>query len=155
MNEYIEKVTKGEPVNKVDFLYGKHKILWGILSEWEDHVSEELIDDEIKIASLLQKEAVMERMGYKTGEIDGACFACQASTDFEKKNCMNLLVTMADSCSACPFEWTDECGRSELRCHEVYSAWLWASGEEKKKLAKMIRNMPLKEGAEKLYNIIE
>lgn len=65
MNEYIEKVMKGEPVNKVDFLYGKHKILWGILSEWEGLVNEEWVSEKIKVASLLQKEAVMERMDMK------------------------------------------------------------------------------------------
>lgn len=81
--------------------------------------------------------------------INNACFACWANRVFKNNNYISL------SCDTCPLKWTDRDGNPSDSCHMIYFAWRQEVGEEKKRLAKMIRDMPLKDEAKLFYNIVE
>lgn len=143
----IYELAKAGKIVKVNFLHGEHNRLWGILSEWEGN-GENLYEQEERSAE--KKEDTVVSMGYELGEIDQSCFACEA---MDILAFANLDVDIR--CTVCPLKWTDEFGNPSSGCGDIYRAWQRKFGEEKKKLARMIRDMPLKNEAELFYNIVE
>lgn len=144
MNKIYELAKAGKIV-KVDFTYIRHMGMWEILGKWEGTK-----DDENQVcASVKKKIAVLEDMGFIPEIIDGGCFACWASHAFGRIN----KIFHINCHTVCPLKWTNRNGDPSPTCHDIYHAWCRASGEEKKKLAKMIRDMPLKDEAELFYNI--
>lgn len=143
----IYELARADKIVKVNFLHGEHKRLWGILGEWEGNT--ENLYEQIK-CSVEKKEDTVIGMGYEVGEIDRSCFACEA---------MNILAFVNPDvnirCTICPLKWTDEFGNPSTGCGYIYRAWKREFGEEKKRLARMIRDMPLKKDAELFYNIVE
>lgn len=141
MKNIIELAKKGKFV-KVDFPHIRHVLMWETLSEWEGEKNS-------VCASVKKKIAVLEDMGFIPEIIDSGCFACWADHTFAR---INKIFHM--NChTTCPLKWTDKNGNSSDTCHDIYHAWVHASGEKKKKFARMIRDMPLKDEAELLYNI--
>lgn len=151
MKNIIELAKAGKIV-KVNFLHGEHKKLWGILGEWEGN-KENLYEQED--CSAKKKEDTVVGMGYEVGEIDRSCFACEAMGILAFANPNFVNPNMGICCDNCPLKWTDEFGNPSDGCGYIYCAWLDAYGEDKKKLARMIRDMPLKDEAELFYNIVE
>ena len=143
----IIKLAKAGKFVKVTFLHGEHKKLWGILGEWEGN-KENLYEQEDCSAEM--KEETVVGMGYEVGEIDRSCFACEAVSTLAFAN-----LNMGICCDNCPLKWTDEFGNPSDGCGYIYRAWQREFGEDKKKLARMIRDMPLKENVELFYNIVE
>lgn len=131
-------------VIKVDFLYGKHVEMWNILSEWEGDGANPF---ERGIYTDLKKQEVIEKIGY--GDKIHSFFACHATENFKKINRHTL-----NSCYICPLEWTDTNGNRCSHCTTIYHKWREAEGKEKKRLAKMISNMPLADDAKLFYNIV-
>ena len=131
MKNIYELAKEGKFV-KVDFPHIKHVLMWETLSEWEGAKN-----DEYQVNASVRKK------------IDGGCFACWADHTFAR---INKIFHM--NChTTCPLKWTDRNGNPSDTCHDIYQAWVHASGEKKKRLARMIRDMPLKDEAELLYNI--
>lgn len=145
MKNIYELARAGEIV-KVNFLHGEHKRLWGILGKWGGN-EENLYEQEDCSAEM--KEETVVGMGYEVEEIDNSCFACEAM------NILGFANPDVDArCDSCPLKWTDEFGNPSDGCGYIYRAWLDAYGEDKKRLARMIRDMPLKKDAELFYNIV-
>ena len=141
----IYELAKAGKFVKVDFPHIRHVLMWETLSEWEGAKNYKYQVN----ASVRKKIAVLEDMGFIPEIIDGGCFACWADHAFAR---INKIFHM--NCHAtCPLKWTDKNGNPSDTCHDIYQAWIHASGEKKKRLAKMIRDMPLKDEAELLYNI--
>lgn len=144
----IYELAKAGKIVKVNFLHGEHKKMWGILGEWEGN--RENLYEQVK-CSVKKKEDIVVGMGYEAGEIKHSCFACEAEDLLEFAN-SNANI----HCDKfCPFQWTDEFGNPFSDCQDIYLAWQQETGEEKKRLARMIMNMPLKDEAELFYNIVE
>ena len=143
----IIKLAKAGKIVKVNFLHGEHKKLWGILGEWEGN-KENLYEQED--CSTEMKEETVVGMGYEVEEIDRSCFACEATSILAFAN-----PNMGICCDNCPLKWTDEFRNPSDGCGYIYRAWQREFGEDKKRLARMIMNMPLKEDAELFYNIVE
>lgn len=139
--EYIVMLAKEGKIEKVDFLHRDHKKMWGILGEWEGDTKE--------YYSIKKKRDIIADMGYDIGDIACSCFACEAKLNLAVDNLRTF------TCIACPLRWTDEYGNPSDNCNNIYLAWRQEAGEEKKRLAKMIRDMPLKDEAELFYNIVE
>lgn len=152
MNEHIKKFTRCRNINKVDFPYKDHKAMWDILSRWKGKYSL----DETKVAEAIirKKRDALKQLGYKNF-IPGSCLACDANATFRLNNLNKKTVIGAYSCDSCPIGWTNNIGVPVCTCHQIYEMWENRNGKQKQELAKMIRDMPLKEGIEKLYNIIE
>lgn len=142
----IYELARAGKIVKVNFLHGEHKKLWGILGEWEGN--EENLYEQEEYSTEMKEETVVG-MGYEVGEIDRACFACEATSTLAFAN-----PNMGIWCDNCPLKWTDEFGNPSDGCGDIYRAWLDAYGEDKKKLARMIRDMPLKDEVELFYNIV-
>ena len=143
----IIKLAKAGKIVKVNFLHGEHKKLWGILGKWEGN-KENLYEQEEYSTEM--KEETVVGMGYEVEEIDRSCFACWADHTFAR---INKIFHM--NChTTCPLKWTDKNGNPSDTCHDIYQAWIHASGEKKKRLARMIRDMPLKDEVELFYNIV-
>lgn len=148
--EDIIRLAKEGKVEKVNFLYGNHKKMWGILGEWEGN-TKNLYQQ--KLCSDMKKDSIVKNMGYEVEEIDSSCFACAAQVALEVAN--DNIPIIGATCDTCPLQWTDEYGHPVCNCYGIYHAWRQEAGEEKKRLAKMIRDMPLKDDAELFYNIVE
>lgn len=143
----IYELAKAGEIVKVTFLHGEHKKLWRILGEWEGN--EENLYEQEEYSTEMKEETVVG-MGYEVGEIDRSCFACEAVSILGFAN-----PNMGICCDNCPLKWTDEFGNPSGGCGYIYRAWQREFGEEKKKLARMIMNMPLKDEVGLFYNIVE
>lgn len=152
MNEYIKKFARCRNINKVDFPYKDHKAMWDILSKWKGKYS--LDETKVAEATIKKKRDALKQLGYKSF-IPGSCLACDANATFRENNLNKKTVMNAYGCDSCPIDWTNDLGVPIRTCHQIYEMWENRNGKQKQKLARMIRDMPLKEGAEKLYNIIE
>lgn len=144
--EYIVILAKEGKIEKVDFLHGGHKKMWGILGEWEGD-TKNLCKQEYY--SIKKKHDIIMDMGYDAGDIVCSCFACKAKFNLAVDNLRTF------TCDACPLKWTDKYGNPSDNCNNIYFAWQQETGEEKKRLARMIKDMPLKDEAELFYNIVE
>lgn len=144
--ENVIELAKAGKVIRVCFPHKEHKRMWGILSEWEGGEDNE----NQEYASVQKKEEVLESMGFNSEIVDAACFACWADRIFKNNNTNTPLTCI----NTCPLKWTNREGNPSPTCHDIYHAWMHASGEEKKKFARIIRDMPLKDEAELLYNIV-
>ena len=152
MNEHIKKFMRCRNLNKVVFPYKDHKAMWDILSKWKGKYS--LDETKVMEATIKKKRDTLKQLGYKSF-IPGSCLACDANATFIINNMKKKTVRDAYNCDSCPIDWTNSLGVPVRTCHQIYEMWENRNGKQKQELAKMIRDMPLKEGIEKLYNIIE
>ena len=134
---------------KVNFMYGIHKKLWGILSEWG---AEDVPEKKLCVKSEAKRIETIEKLGFSNGHTlydDPPC-RCVSKLIF------GVYPGKFTSCQfVCPLEWSDENGNHLEWCISLHRRWRLARGEEKKKLARLIRDAPLRKDTQIFYNIVE
>ena len=133
-------------IKKVDFLHSRHKKLWEILSEWEGEDTEDHFRQQVM--SVVRHGKTIDDFGYISGS-GSDTFICGIVGRPE------VYGREPVPCTRCPLAWTDRDGNPAKDCSSIIYSWLASYGEDKKRLARMIMNMPLKEDAELVYNIVE
>ena len=152
MTTAIELAKSGKLV-RVDFMFGKHRQLWEILTKWSGKASENDPQEKSTKAMAMRSYSKLVRLMevMTDNNYDSPDFPCDARFKLYERN----AELDCYPCELCPLQWIDENGVQHQYCHDIFHMWETAEGERKKELARMIRDMPLKEGVENLYNIIE
>ena len=117
--------------NKPKFFWGKHKRLWDILAQTGGD----------------SKQEALKTMG-ETDFPVMRCYACSAKAE-------SALYEEHECPLDCPLNWEEF---SKGPCFEggLYDEWAWANTKEKRKrIAALIRDLPLSPYARDLYEVID